>query len=98
MTTDITARTGTATTTTTRAGTSGPQHWRQYARCLGADPELFHPHADDPADAAKAICAVCPVREPCLEYAITAREKQGVWGGLTEKERRRLIRQRRRSA
>jgi WhiB family transcriptional regulator, redox-sensing transcriptional regulator len=38
------------------------------------------------------------VREPCLEHAITAREKQGVWGGLTEKERRRLIRQRRKSA
>jgi len=83
-------------TTTGRPTT--PQHWRQYARCLGADPELFHPQPDDPADEAKAICSICPVREPCLEYAISAREKQGVWGGLTEKERRRLIRQRRRSA
>jgi len=73
-------------------------HWRQYARCLGADPELFYPSPDDPALAAKEICYVCPVREPCLEHAITAREKQGVWGGLTEKERRRLIRQRRKSA
>ncbi|MEX1007088.1 MAG: WhiB family transcriptional regulator [Acidimicrobiia bacterium] len=73
------------------------QHWRQYARCLGADPELFYPASDDAA-AAKSICAVCPVREPCLDHAITAREKQGVWGGLTEKERRRLIRQRRKTA
>jgi WhiB family redox-sensing transcriptional regulator len=74
------------------------QRWRQYARCLGADPELFYPSADDEAAAAKRVCAVCPVREPCLDHAIIAREKQGVWGGLTEKERRRLIRQRRRSA
>ena len=53
--------------------------------------------SDDGAEAAKAICAVCPVREPCLEYAITAREKEGVWGGLDEQERRRLIRQRRKT-
>ena len=75
-------------------------HWRQYARCLGADPELFYPppESEDGGEAAKKICAVCPVREPCLEHAITAREKQGVWGGLDERERRRLVRQRRRSA
>ena len=74
-------------------------HWRQYARCLGADPEIFYPPTDPTTAAeAKAICAVCPVREPCLEYAITAREKQGVWGGLTERERRRMIRQRRKTA
>jgi WhiB family transcriptional regulator, redox-sensing transcriptional regulator len=75
-------------------------HWRQYARCLGADPELFYPppESEDGGEAAKEICAVCPVREPCLEHAITAREKQGVWGGLDERERRRLVRQRRRSA
>ncbi len=101
MATNMVTTTDTPTTFST-AGTSTqtstPQHWRQYARCLGADPNLFHPQPDDPADKAKAICAICPVREPCLEYAITAREKQGVWGGLTEKERRRLIRQRRRSA
>jgi WhiB family redox-sensing transcriptional regulator len=74
--------------------------WRQYARCLGADSELFYPasDSDEAAEPAKAICAVCPVREPCLDHAITAREQQGVWGGLTERERRRLIRQRRRSA
>jgi WhiB family transcriptional regulator, redox-sensing transcriptional regulator len=78
--------------------TAPTTQWRQYARCLGADPDLFYPVSDDAAEGAKAICAVCPVREPCLEHAVTAREKEGVWGGLTEKERRRLIRQRRRSA
>ncbi|MET0275742.1 MAG: WhiB family transcriptional regulator [Acidimicrobiia bacterium] len=74
--------------------------WRQYARCLGADSEIFYPpsESDEAAEPAKAICAACPVREACLEHAITAREKQGVWGGLTERERRRLIRQRRRTA
>jgi WhiB family redox-sensing transcriptional regulator len=72
--------------------------WRKYARCLGTDPEIFYPAEDEDADEAKAICAACPVREPCLEHAIVAREKQGVWGGLTERERRRLIRRRRRSA
>jgi WhiB family redox-sensing transcriptional regulator len=51
--------------------------WRKYARCLGADSELFYPASDaeDAAEPAKAICAVCPVREPCLDHAITAREK-----------------------
>ncbi len=81
-----------------QAVTPIPEQWREFARCLGADPDLFYPVSDDAAEAAKAICAVCPVRELCLEYALTAREKEGVWGGLTEKERRRVIRQRRKTA
>lgn len=72
--------------------------WRQLARCRGVDPEIFYPASDEDAEEAKAICALCPVREPCLEYALAAREKEGVWGGLTERERRRLLRQRRKSA
>lgn len=76
-----------------------PAAWRQHARCKGVDPEVFHPsEEDDDATEAKAICAVCPVREACLEHALTVREKHGVWGGLTERERRRLIRQRRRAS
>jgi WhiB family transcriptional regulator, redox-sensing transcriptional regulator len=77
-----------------------PATWRQYARCLGADPDLFYPpsESDEGALAAKEICATCPVREACLEHAITFREKQGVWGGLDERERRRLIRRRRKTA
>src|SRR5262249_3382053 len=73
--------------------------WRQQARCRGVDPATFYPVSDeDEALDAKEICATCPVREPCLEYALTVREKHGVWGGRTERERRRLIRQRRKSA
>lgn len=74
--------------------------WRDQARCRGIDPQVFHPAEEDEVGAAtaKAICEVCPVREPCLEFAISAREKEGVWGGLTARERRRLVRQRRRSA
>ena len=72
--------------------------WRAQARCRGVDPEIFHPGEDDEGNAAKQYCAECPVREACLEHAIAVREKHGVWGGLNERERRRLIRQRRRSA
>jgi WhiB family redox-sensing transcriptional regulator len=74
--------------------------WREQARCRGVDPQVFHPPEDDEVleGEAKAICEICPVREPCLEYALAAREKDGVWGGYTARERRRLIRQRRRTA
>ena len=72
--------------------------WRSRARCRGVDPVIFHPVNEDDADEAKAICALCPVQEACLEYAIAAREKDGVWGGLTARERRRVIRRRRRTA
>lgn len=78
---------------------TSPETWRTQARCRGVDPLIFHPVNDaDEAEEAKAVCALCPVREACLEYAITAREKDGVWGGLTARERRRIIRRRRRSA
>lgn len=72
--------------------------WRQKAACRGVDPDIFYPVSDDDAEAAKAICATCPVREACLEYALANRERDGVWGGATERERRRLIRQRRKTA
>jgi WhiB family redox-sensing transcriptional regulator len=62
------------------------------------DPDVFYPVSDEEAEAAKAVCAVCPVRQPCLEYALANRERDGVWGGATERERRRMIRQRRKSA
>ncbi len=74
--------------------------WRAKGACRGSDPMIFYPPSDDDALAApaKAICAGCPVRQSCLEFALSTREKHGVWGGLTERERRRLLRQRRRSA
>jgi WhiB family redox-sensing transcriptional regulator len=74
--------------------------WRKRAACRGLDAEIFFPAIDDEAGAAeaKAICAACPVRQPCLEHALAAREREGIWGGMTERERRRIIRQRRKSA
>jgi WhiB family transcriptional regulator, redox-sensing transcriptional regulator len=74
------------------------QTWRQLSACRGVDPDIFYPASDDEAEVAKAVCAQCPVRQPCLEYALTNRERDGVWGGATEKERRRILRQRRKSA
>jgi WhiB family transcriptional regulator, redox-sensing transcriptional regulator len=72
--------------------------WRQHAACKGIDPDVFYPVSDEEAETAKAICGTCSVRATCLEYALAARERDGVWGGATERERRRIIRQRRRTA
>ncbi len=72
--------------------------WRNRAACRGIDPDIFFPVTDEEAEAAKAICNVCPVREACLEFALAAREREGVWGGATERERRRIVRQRRKTA
>ena len=75
-----------------------PPVWRQKAACRGVDPDIFFPVSDEEAEDAKAICRQCPVQEPCLDWALARREKEGVWGGATERERRRIIRRRRRSA
>ena len=72
--------------------------WRELGACRGLDPTIFYPDEDDDAADAKSVCAECRVRVTCLEFALNHREKQGVWGGATERERRRIIRQRRRSA
>ena len=72
--------------------------WRDRGACRGLDPEIFYPLTDEEAVEAKVVCGECGVRQTCLEYALSAREKEGVWGGATEKERRRIIRQRRRTA
>ena len=72
--------------------------WREWARCRGVDPEIIYPPEEDEALMAKEICEGCPVREVCLDHALTRREKIGVWGGYTARERRRLVRQRRRAS
>lgn len=74
------------------------QTWRQHSACRGVEPDIFYPPSDEEAEIAKAVCDACPVRQPCLEYALASRERDGVWGGATEKERRRILRQRRKSA
>lgn len=75
--------------------------WRELGECRGADLSLFYPEDDDDLGAelaAKAICAACAVREHCLEQALDSRERVGVWGGLSPRERRRILRRRRREA
>ena len=72
--------------------------WMQEGHCRYYPPAAFFPSDGVGVDAARKICATCKVQEACLEYALTRREKEGVWGGCTERERRRIIRQRRRTA
>jgi WhiB family redox-sensing transcriptional regulator len=64
--------------------------WRELAACRGTDLGVFFPGRGESAEAARRVCAGCPVRQPCLDYAITNRITHGVWGGLTERERRAL--------
>lgn len=68
--------------------------WQQYGACRGLDPDMFFPQRGDTVREAKTVCDACPVRPQCLEYAITNGEKFGIWGGLSERERRRIRRQR----
>ena len=72
--------------------------WRVNSACQGLDPDIFYPDSEDNCDQAIAICESCHVRIACLNYALETREKQGVWGGASARERRRLLRVGRRSA
>lgn len=66
--------------------------WIDEAVCPQTDPEAFHPEKGGSTREAKMICLSCPVRLECLEYALARDERWGVWGGLSERERRRLKR------
>lgn len=73
--------------------------WRLRGACRGLDPEIFYSASEDVGvDRAKEVCGSCVVRQQCLEYALANRESEGIWGGATEKERRRILRQRRKTA
>lgn len=72
--------------------------WQARGNCAGLDPELFFPGRGESTAEAKAICAGCAVRAECLEHALAKPEKFGIWGGLSERERRRIRRQRLRAA
>ena len=72
--------------------------WRQRAACRGVDPSLFFPGKGDSAPEARRVCAGCPVRDACLEYALVGGETYGIWGGVPELQRKRMRRQRRRGA
>ena len=75
-------------------GSPSADSWQLYANCLGVDPDLFFPERGASTKEAKQVCQGCVVREDCLEYALANGEKFGIWGGLSERERRRLRRQR----
>lgn len=68
--------------------------WQRQANCMGVDPDLFFPERGASTREAKEVCRGCVVREECLEYALENSEKFGIWGGLSERERRRLRRAR----
>lgn len=72
----------------------GELAWQDYANCRGADADLFFPERGASTRKAKAICAECEVRQECLDYAIEIGEKFGIWGGMSERERRRVRRER----
>ena len=74
-------------------GTEGLE-WHKYANCLGVDPDLFFPERGASTREAKEVCQGCVVREQCLEFALQNGEKFGIWGGMSERERRRIRRQR----
>lgn len=68
--------------------------WQHQAACNNVDPDLFFPARGDSTREAKQVCRGCVVRDDCLEYALTNGEKYGIWGGLSERERRRIRRAR----
>jgi WhiB family transcriptional regulator, redox-sensing transcriptional regulator len=69
-----------------------PDDWQSRARCLETDPEAFFPEEGNTSRRAKRVCRSCEVRAECLAYALEHDERDGIWGGLTERERRRLHR------
>jgi WhiB family redox-sensing transcriptional regulator len=73
-------------------------HWRQLAACRRADPELFFPVSTsgpslDQVARAKAVCAVCRVKQQCLAFALRTRQEHGVWAGMSEQELRERTRE-----
>ncbi|MDH3425153.1 MAG: WhiB family transcriptional regulator [Acidimicrobiia bacterium] len=69
-------------------------HWRDRAACRGAVSDVFFPTSEDVGliSAAKEMCAACPVQETCLSYAVETNQTEGIWGGLTARQRRRIRR------
>lgn len=66
------------------------QDWQERALCAQTDPEAFFPEKGGSTREAKRICLGCEVRAECLEYALQHDERFGIWGGLSERERRKL--------
>lgn len=73
------------------------QEWQDLAACREVPVEMFFPPAEQESEVAKAVCADCTVRQPCLEFALGEAERFGIWGGLTSQERRSLAAKRRKA-
>jgi WhiB family redox-sensing transcriptional regulator len=71
-----------------------PVEWQSNARCHEADPEIFFPERGGSSKLARAVCSKCEVKTKCLEYALNNKEQFGIWGGTSERERRKLRRER----
>lgn len=71
-----------------------PEPWMQDALCPQTDPEAFFPEKGGSTKQAKSICATCDVVQQCLDYALEHDQRFGIWGGLSERERRKLRRAR----
>lgn len=69
--------------------------WMEHARCRGINPDEFFPADGTGVEIAQRVCAACPVVIECLDYALDNRIEHGVWGGASERERRRILRHRR---
>jgi WhiB family redox-sensing transcriptional regulator len=74
------------------------QDWMRHGRCREVPPSTFFPSDGVGVDVARRLCGTCPVQEPCLEYALAERIDHGVWGGASERERRRILKRRRAEA
>jgi WhiB family redox-sensing transcriptional regulator len=74
------------------------ENWMHHGNCRAEAPARFFPSDGVGVDAARRICATCPVKAECLEYALVHRIDHGVWGGTSERERRRILKTRRQSA
>jgi WhiB family redox-sensing transcriptional regulator len=72
------------------------QEWSRYRACLDLPVGFFYPRKYESAAEAKSVCLRCPVRVECLESALVMNERYGVWGGTDERERRTMLRARRR--
>ncbi len=70
----------------------GELAWQARALCAQTDPESFFPEKGGSTREAKRVCLTCEVRDECLEYALRNDERFGIWGGLSERERRRVRR------
>tara|TARA_B100001939_G_scaffold29060_1_gene23040 strand:- start:11706 stop:11996 length:291 start_codon:yes stop_codon:yes gene_type:complete len=68
--------------------------WQVDANCIGEDPDLFFPDRGASTRKAKELCNSCVAQEHCLEYSIVNNEKFGIWGGLSERERRKIRKER----